>query len=114
MSSTLTRPGQALPATRRHVHWPTWLVSAKHRTVVSSDGDSDWFPVGVHHARRASENLTACGIVAIGWPVFWLMPFVQDASTSCPACIEAVTTAGDVSHRERQGCCSPRQTNATQ
>ena len=108
----MTRPVNASDAARRHLHWPTWLVSAKHRRVVSRDGDSEWYPVGVHHAREAGENLTACGLVAIGWPVFWLMPFRAGRSTSCVECTAAVTRAEASSNAEHQGCCSPRQTNA--
>ena len=109
----MTMTATARPSSRRRCHWPTWLVSAKHRTVVLRDGDSEWSPIGEHHARQAGENLTACGLVAIGWPVFWLMPFRPRASISCPACVEAVTRAEASSHIERQGCCSPRQINAT-
>lgn len=97
---------------RRHLHWPTWLVSAKYRTVIARDGDSDWYPVGEHHAREAGENLTACGLVAIGWPVFWLMPFEPRASVSCTDCIEAVTRAEASPHQERPGCCAPRHLTA--
>jgi hypothetical protein len=90
---------------KRRCHWPTWLVSAKHRTVIMRDGESEWSPLGEHHARQSGENLTACGLVAIGWPVFWLMPFEPEASTSCPNCVAAVTSAAASTHRERPGCC---------
>ena len=109
----MTGPVNAPPMARRHLQWPTWLVSARHRTVIFRDCDSEWYPVGQHHARQAGENLPACGQVAIGWPVFWLMPFRPHASTSCPECTEAVSRAGASSHGARQGCCSPRQINAT-
>jgi hypothetical protein len=73
----------------RH-QWPTWLVSAKYRRVVRHDGDSDWLPVGVQHARQAGENRTACGLVAIGWPIFWLLPFTPANRASCPSCRKEV------------------------
>ena len=103
----------APPMARRHVHWPTWLVSAKHRTVIARDGDSEWYPVGEHHAREAGENLTACGLVAIGWPVFWLMPFKPGSSVSCTECTGAVKRAEASSHQERPGCCAPRHVSAS-
>ena len=103
----------ASPMARRLQHWPTWLVSAKHRTVISRDGDRDWYPVGEHHAREAGENLTACGLVAIGWPVFWLMPFKPGSSSSCSECTAAVKRAEASSHQERPGCCAPRHITAS-
>lgn len=96
-----------LPPSRRRWHWPTWFVSTKYRTVVTGDGGNEWNPVGEHHARRAGENLTACGQVAIGWPVFWLLPFQLQASTSCAACIDAVTATALKPHPRRPGCCGP-------
>lgn len=75
----------------RHHVWPTWLVSAKHRAVISNGDDSGWFPVGVLHARRASGHLTACGLFAIGWPMFWAMPFEGATAGSCQDCAAALT-----------------------
>jgi hypothetical protein len=102
---TLTAP---LLGPRRH-QWPTWLVSAKHRTLVRCAGESDWSPLGAHHARQAGESLTACGVVAIGWPVFWLMPFDTGAPASCPDCIAAVISVnadpGSQSQQTRRPAC---------
>ena len=66
VTMTMTSARRTLMA-RRHLHWPTWLVSAKHRAVVSqATGAASGTPSGEHHAREAGENLTACGLVAIG------------------------------------------------
>jgi len=103
MTTTMTRTAAQLG--HRRCQWPTWLVSAKHRAVVSRDGDRAGHPVGDHHARQSGENLTACGLVAIGWPVFWLMGFQPDDPTSCPECITAVERAAAEAQPQHQGCC---------
>ena len=47
-------------------------------------------PCGLSHARRAGSALTACGRYAVGWRIFWELPFQTSAPHACPACVEAV------------------------
>ena len=47
-------------------------------------------PCGLGHARQAGSALAACGRYAVGWRIFWELPFQMSAPHACPACVEAV------------------------
>lgn len=64
-----------------------WLVTARHLDISNPLGRQ---PLGVRHARRSGDNRTACGQWAIGWRMFWHLPFDAEAATSCDECSRAV------------------------
>ena len=47
-------------------------------------------PCGLSHARQAGSALAACGRYAVGWRIFWELPFQMSAHHACPARVEAV------------------------
>ena len=70
---------------------PTWLVSTAHsyvRRVTAKKGIR--LPYGVQHARQVGSQLTACGLAAVGWELFWDAPFPQESSSPCPECRRVV------------------------
>jgi hypothetical protein len=78
----------------------TLLVTARHRLTVGAGLDRAWRPSGRHHARRAGESRTQCGIVAIEWVLFWDMRFDPGDKHSCSECAYLVTVAAhDVRNR---------------
>lgn len=49
-------------------------------------------PFGTSHARRSGSDYTACGEVAVGWPMFWHLAFADaEASAACRACAEILS-----------------------
>lgn len=63
------------------------LVTARHRVTVTSGFDRLWRPYGPHHARRAGDGRTLCGLVAIEFVIFWDMRFDPFDRQSCPECV---------------------------
>ena len=78
--------GSPVEMARRRV--PTWFVTAPHRRQVLDGGEPAWAPYGAQHARRVGDPRTACGRVALGWVLFWEMPFASAAGRGCPACAQ--------------------------
>jgi hypothetical protein len=79
------------PRNAERTRLPTWLVSSRNGVVLLRDGDgASWRPFGVHHARSVGSPLTACGEGALGWELFWDMPFPAEESGSCVACLDAI------------------------
>ena len=73
---------------------PTWLVTTRHRVRVFMAGDdAGRGPFGTQHAKRAGASFTACGEAALGWELFWTMPFPGDPSRVCEACRAAIGEA---------------------
>lgn len=64
----------------------TYLVTARHRLVSGAADGPRWRPYGVHHARRAGDPFTVCGIPAIEWRMFWTTEFDGNDDQACPAC----------------------------
>jgi hypothetical protein len=80
------------PSTVRRL--PTWLVSAPHGQHIDAPGfQTLWRPFGTHHARKVGSSRTACGLVALGWQLFWDMPFPNEMSVTCVECRAAVVNA---------------------
>jgi hypothetical protein len=70
---------------------PTWYVSSSHgRRIVTPNGDQQWRPYGIEHAREVGSSRTACGVGALGWELFWDMPFPPGAGPICEACLAEV------------------------
>ena len=67
---------------------PTWLVSARNgTTVVPHDGGrGQWRPFGLQHARQVGASLTACGLAAAEWEIFWDLPFPSEGPAICRDC----------------------------
>lgn len=68
----------------------TLLVSARRAISIRSDGTRA--PYGPHHARRAGDPTTLCGLAAIEWTIFWEMRFIADHPTSCAECATVAAT----------------------
>jgi hypothetical protein len=91
---------------------PTWYVSSSHgHRIVTPDGDQRWRPYGVGHARQVGSSRTACGIGALGWELFWDMPFPTRAGSICGACLAEIVRSWAVSQapieREHEPSASP-------
>jgi len=91
---------------------PTWYVSSPHgHRIVTSDGDRRWRSFGMGHARQVGSSRTACGIGALGWELFWDMPFPTRAGSICRACLAETVGSGavsqDSSEREHEPSASP-------
>ncbi|GAB7007807.1 hypothetical protein JCM18899A_52830 [Nocardioides sp. AN3] len=70
---------------------PTWLVSTAHaymQRVSAKEGIR--LPYGVQHARQVGSRLTACGLAAIGWELFWDQSFPDRSTSPCPECVHVV------------------------
>lgn len=80
----------------------TLLVTARHRLTVGAGQDRAWRPSGRHHARRAGDSRTQCGIVAIEWVLFWSMRFDPSDKHSCRECAYLVTVAASGERKRRE------------
>ena len=82
------------PRTTRRV-LPRHFVSARHGTQHRdpASGATSWLPYGVQHARTVGSPLTACGIAAVEWPMFWEMAFPRSPEQTCEECMVAVRFA---------------------
>ena len=63
-----------------------WYVCAPHRSALNAQG----VPFGVRHAREVGRSVTACGLLARNWPMFWEMPFAPEVPGRCAECADAV------------------------
>lgn len=80
------------PVNRQVRRLPTWLVTSSNGYMMATPGeDPSWRPWGTQHAKKVGAALTACGEFALGWELFWDMPFPDDTSRSCQRCIAAVS-----------------------
>ncbi len=61
-----------------------WFTTArqKHR----APGELDDEPWGVRHAREIGGPTTACGLSAVTWHLFLVLPYEPHATEACPAC----------------------------
>ena len=88
---------EARAATRRRSWTPrTYFVTARHRVRWGRDGVISWVPFERGHLRRAGDSRTACGEVAMDWPIFWDMP-VGDDNDLCVDCTMRVLGGKNVS-----------------
>ena len=70
-----------------------WLMSAPNGTWrVEGPGQRRWVPYSTAHAREVGAALTACGTFAIGWELFWDMPFEGSGEDACSACANALAS----------------------
>lgn len=71
-------------------HESRWVISVPHTAMKHVGGQLMERPDGVNHARQAGRAPTACGRYAVGWRIFWELPFQTSAPHACPSCVEAV------------------------
>ena len=64
-----------------------WRVSSAHRARTS---DQPAKPYDTWHARRLGDRVTACGVAAPGWPIFWEVTLAQGRDRTCPDCLTAL------------------------
>lgn len=70
-----------------------WMVSTRHEDRHSPGGRC---PLGTSHARRSGDRVTACGIDATEWKMFWHLPFSAAQADACPECWLAISGAAFV------------------
>jgi hypothetical protein len=74
---------------------PTFFVSAPHGTRGrAAAGERGSRPVGEQHARQPGSAYTACGRVALGWRMFWEMPFPVASAATCRSCMISCGVTG--------------------
>lgn len=71
-------------SSERHTEW--LVTSAQEQPRISPERG----PWGTVHARRNGSLVTACGIYAVAWPVFWGRSLGQSSDESCPTCLRSV------------------------
>jgi hypothetical protein len=69
---------------------PKWLVTASHGVWQVTAQERTWVPYSVRHARQVGASQTACGQFAVGWELYWDMPFTPDETEVCETCAEVV------------------------
>lgn len=69
---------------------PKWLVTAPHGVWQVIAGERSWVPFGVRHAREVGGTLTACKQFAVGWQLFWDLPFLAAEGGVCQECAEEI------------------------
>lgn len=75
-----------------------WFLTARHRQTGDHGEPRPW---GAVHVKRIGEPRTACGVVCLGWQVFWRVPADSMLTELCAACREA---AGEQAQVARQRC----------
>jgi hypothetical protein len=65
-----------------------WFVSSQHSYPVTHTQPRT--PYGERHARQPGSRYTACGISALGWTIFWELPFSGTEPTNCAECCSVV------------------------
>jgi hypothetical protein len=70
-----------------------WLVTSPNGTWRVHAQTSVWAPFSAPHAREVGAALTACGQFAVGWELFWSLPFDPEAPGVCQDCADAVGSA---------------------
>ena len=65
----------------------TWVVTARHRSTAAIKPAQPW---GTWHVRRPGDAFTACGLPAVGWPLFWHLAHAGAGARRCRECQEVV------------------------
>jgi hypothetical protein len=82
----------------------TLFVTGSHRVRTDESPESPWTPPGAHHARRAGEAWTRCGLTAVEWPIFWELQFSADNPLACVACAVQVSSSERPHNQEVASC----------
>jgi hypothetical protein len=67
-----------------------WLATCPNGTWQPRGTGTVWVPYSMPHAREVGASLTACGRFAVGWELFWDLPFRPEATDVCQECAEAL------------------------
>lgn len=90
------------------VRQPTWLVSTPHSCPSRTYGGRVRLPYGTQHARKVGSPLTACGVGAFDWELFWEAPFPHDPSSSCHDCLQATAREKEIVRAARRRAAEER------
>jgi hypothetical protein len=66
-----------------------WLATSPNGTWRARGSATVWVPYSEPHAREVGAALTACGQFAVGWELFWDLPFDSEAPSVCQECADA-------------------------
>jgi hypothetical protein len=85
-----------------------WLSTSPNGTWQVRGTSSMWVPHLEAHAREVGAALTACGRFAVGWELFWDLPFDAEAPGVCQACVDAMRVS-----LSKPGARRPTRTSST-
>lgn len=66
-----------------------WQVTAPYVAPHQADRE----PWGTHHVKLEGSLVTACGVSAVAWPIFWGRDFDAVAKGACPRCAQVLRIA---------------------
>ena len=72
-----------------------WFAVAAHRRRSLAEGPVTWVPAGTTHAKELGANVTACGLLATTWQIFWDVSPRSIDTDLCAACWPEVVAGGD-------------------
>lgn len=78
-----------------------WFVTARHRQTGKNGEPRPW---GTVHVKRLGEPTTACGLVSLGWQVFWGVRAESVLPDVCLDCREAAAQGAHVDARRCTAC----------
>lgn len=78
-----------------------WFVTARQRQPGPYGEPRPW---GAVHVKRLGEPKTACGVVTLGWQVFWRVPADSALADLCAACREVALTEAHASSPRCDAC----------
>lgn len=78
-----------------------WFVTARQRHREPYGEPRPW---GAVHVKRLGEPRTACGVVSLGWQVFWSLPAATVLAELCAECREIALREDVVAHSRCTAC----------
>jgi hypothetical protein len=67
-----------------------WLATSPNGTWQLRGQERAWVPYSMPHARAVGSSVTACGLFAVGWQLFWDIPFDAASPQVCQECAQAI------------------------